>query len=271
MKRLEEEEALRVFDVSFAAIEARCFRDAKDLRRFKSMIWGKVKALHKVTHLDMEECVQIILQIVDKGCQNFYRLQYEDLMKYCDPATGDQPKREARARLSTWMYGHVTKKYNSLMTGFFAPIRAYDAGRVRTIVEEVVGIDTDGSTAKALAEGRVELKSYETLTVDANKVIRKKTAGTMGLSRYDVDDPACPVLTESGYSRQPDLVANLSEFIDAHKGVIQLIVSLRESDPCPTGLVESFGSVAKQYGLTTRDFMSAVRGLFGQNQCLQNV
>ncbi len=258
------------FEAAFAVLESRCFRDAKDLRRFKPLIWGRVMAMHKVTHLDIDECIQNVLHIVDQGCQNFYRTQSEELSKYCDP-TNTQEKRASRARMSTFIFGHVTNKYNSFMTSFFAPIRTFEAGRVRTMDEEVHGIDTDGHLARALAEGRVDLRGGKEITVDENKVIRVRRPGTEPLARHNVDDPTCPVLEQKRHGMRPDLMAALGEFAETHRGAIDLIVALSESEPCPPGLKESFGSLARTYGLSLRDFMSAVRGIFGQDQRFQSI
>lgn len=268
---MSEDGAKRMFDEAFAVFERRCPRDAKDLRKYKPMMWGKVKAMHNVTHLDWEDCAQVILHIIDRGLQNFYALQRDELMKYCNPNPGDSPKLMSRARLSTWLYGHVVNKYNSAMTSFFAPMRTFDTGRIRHDIEEVIGYDTDGHLARALKEGRVRLKKGETITVGPDKKIVRRTPGTIGLSRYDIDDPACPAISDRDYARRPDLMTALNEFVSQNERTIGLIVSLDEKAPCPGELVQSFSSMAARYGLSLRDFMSAVRGLFGQDQRFQNV
>lgn len=273
MRMGQDESARRMFDRAFDELEQRCLRDARDLRRFKAMIWGKVKTYHNITHLEYDECVQVILQIVDKGCQSFYRTQHEELLKYCQPSEGDAPKRPSRASMSTFMYGHVIKKFNSLMSAFFAPIRTFEAGRIRTDITEVVGIDTKGHVAKALSEGKIRLPKGVTLTVGEDKKIIKTSPGTIGLQRHDIHEPGCPLLeyTEDSYKKRPDLMAQLTEFMEEHRGVIQVLVSLGETERCPPHLVDEVGDIAGVMGISVGDFTKAVRGLFGQDQYLQNV
>jgi len=242
------------FEAAFAEMEKLCLRDARDLRKFKPAIWGYIRRYHNVTHTEPEDCVQLVMEIVAKGCAAFYRAQYLELKKYYEPTDDDKAKVLSRAKLSTWLMGHVEKKYDSLMSGFFAPIRAFESGRVR--VKEN-SLDAAG----------------ERVFLDGEPV---QVPGTLVLSRFNVDDPTSPLkdASDDRLHSHPDLAAAMREFATSHASVIDLIVSLDEQSAKKKKMIDCMhlGPIARQFGMNTKDFFIAVRGLFsGHTNSVQSV
>jgi len=237
MAQRGEARARTVFDESFLELERRCFRDADGLRRFKPFIWSKTRSLHNVTHLDYADCVQIILEIVNKGCLAFYRTQYEDLEKYVD-INNTSPKRVSRAKFSTFIYRHVRFKYDSFMTQFFAKGKAFESGRLRTetIHKKIInGVETEFTEI-----------------------------GTTSLGRFDILSPVCPInaWSDSSFYRNPEKVSQLKEFSSLHGEILDLVL---QSENLSRNSVEyeRIDSLAWKYGLSVRDFTLAIKGIFG--------
>ena len=250
MVKRGDEVAQSMFEKAFAELEIRCFRDAKHLRKFKQFVWGKIRSMHNITHLEIEDCVQIVMGILDKGCVAYYRGQLVELQEYRDdPERASRPRRFC-ALLSTFIVRHVNNKYNSFMTQFFAPIRAFESCRLRTEEQIIIRRDAKGEP------------------------VYKTVPGTILLSRFDVDDPSSPsglIEDERPYA-QPNLMLLLQEFKQSHKGVISLINRLQDADVRKADAVQSIQPVAQNFGLTTKEFVKAIRGLFGDgNKPIQDV
>jgi hypothetical protein len=212
------------FDAVYVEMERMCFRDASDIREYKPFVWGKVMSLHHVTHLDLEECAQVMLEILAKGCYHFYRTQHEELQRYCGTLEG--PKRSSRAKMSTWMNTHINNKYNSYMTSFFAPIHAYESGRVRTT-------EKDG------------------------------TPGTMVLARHDVDGPDSPLasLSSDKFAHDPQCAAMWSHFKVRYKEAIEEALAVGTTSDLVRSAARDFGLDTQGFVQAVRGLFSAQEGV----------
>jgi hypothetical protein len=289
-----------VFNQIFADLEDRCFRDRIQIRRFKRFVKMKIWNLKNLTYWEPEDCVQTIMQIVSEGVDAFYRLQHEEFFKrrwYFDglqqcftskshggkdkqvfvgfklshlrklykvsKSTGvpfkevvrifRKPLCASRAQFSTWMFRHLENKYNSQMTKFFCPKRAFESARLRT-------------------------ESYET-TIQEGEPVVKKVIGTTILSRSIVDDPESPVslMIDEDWENQPELVRQMSKFCDTHKDVIKLLIELPsdgldmkgEGKSRSKGILDVVRPIADSFNLEVKEFICAIRGLFGNDRALQ--
>lgn len=233
-----------MFERTFLELETLCFRDAEGLRRYKPEFRRHIRNLHNVTHMELDDCVQIIMEIAFKGCYNFYRTQYEELRKYTD-VMNVKPKRKSRALFTTFMKTHMENKYNSYMTGFFAQIRSFEAGRVGVEIEEIVDHKNGHD-------------------------VKKKVIGTLPLVRYAVDDSESPVsiLADISMRGKSSCRAQFNEFVDQHEGVIDTIIHLTDEDldgdeDLKRGLMDLVTPIAIEFGFKAHDFVHAVRGIFG--------
>jgi hypothetical protein len=219
----EGESAQSIFEKFCDELERFCQRDAKDLHEYRPFFWEKILALHNVTHADLDDCVQIIMMILIKGCQEFYKGQHRELIKYTDPKPGDV-RWSSRAKISTWLFGHLEKKYNSLMSSFFAPIRAFESGRVRIA-------NKDGSP------------------------------GTQLLIRSNVDEPESPISLVSckSFFSKADCSALLDEFSQNYGDVIRIIKKSGKRAVKDSWVAD----VAFRHNMPVGEFVRAVVGLYG--------
>jgi hypothetical protein len=296
-----------VFNQIFVDLENRCFRDRVQVRRFKRFVKMKIWSLKNLTYWESEDCVQTIMQIMTEGVDAFYRLQYEEFFKRkwrfnqtsCfdffkrpqDPEKSDDGKRHkvhvvfkgyklshlrelykihkttgvsfedvcrifktpirtTRAQFSTWMFRHLENKYNSQMTKFFCPKRAFESARLKT------------ETIETVSPG-----------------VTKKVIGTTILSRSVVDDPESPVslMIDDRWENQPELMRQVSKFCDSHKDVIKLLIDLPSDDLDLKGegrshaqqIISVVRPIAENFNLGVKDFICAIRGLFGHDSSLQ--
>lgn len=226
-----------VFDQLFDALASSCAREARSFYRFKPFVRAKTSSMHNITHMDIDDCVQIVMGILYRGCEAFYRTQKEELQKYVSPTCG-KTKRESRAQMTTFMYRHIQNKYNSFMTSFFLESRAFESCRLQVL-------ETEGGDGH---EGQ------------------KFAVGTRLLTRTDVTatDGSVDQMYDWGLMARTDFRAVVNEFYEKKRDVVDLILdeSVLEVD-------ERVKWEARAVGLSTQNFISAVRGLFG-NSTLSN-
>lgn len=277
---MRDSSAKQMFEQIFNDLAHFCHRDSADFIAYKPFFWGRVKAMHNITHLELEDCAMIVLTIVARGQEAFYRSQQSELRKYTDPQPSDKPKVKSRAKISTWLTGHVTKKYNSFMSAFFAPIRAFEAGRIRIDVA-----DPKDLALAILAEQRnLEEEARDLSNLDENAHIKDqveaivsarhrsslvpaakntKTPGTLVLARYSVDGEDSPManVTSDHYRHKPECSALFSEFACNHVDVINIILRGGESIHRDARVEDA----AYKFDMAPKDFTLAIRSFFSDS------
>ena len=185
------------------------------------------------------------------------------------------PIRPSRAQFSTWMFRHLENKYASQMTKFFGPKRAFESARLRT---ETFSVKIQDDSAKHWV-GACSLLTKKEILVPAIILEKKpefaKTIGTALLSRSLVDDPESPIslMADDSWQNQPELMRQVRKFRETHNDVIKLVISLPEKPKgeisIPNTISETVRPLASHFNLGVKDFISAIRGIFGHDSNLQ--